>query len=184
MIGGEHTNSDKMADFVDFLEGQNPRIKGATFFDGRSSLIPLGGSSSSKNYLCAVSRALSPKGVRPQHSSHRLQLSTRRKNRDTKSQFTLTPPSKFPKNFLLCVTTQPLGSILEAKPLRQGQKTRILGRGSQSCSHLYSTLPVPSHFDVIANPTPQCLQQSPTVTFLVCLKLRRPFRHQTASTLA
>ena len=43
------------------------------------------------------------------------------------------------------VTTQPLGSILEAKPLHQGQKTRILGRGSQSCSHLYSTLPVPSH---------------------------------------
>ena len=42
------------------------------------------------------------------------------------------------------VTTQPLGSILEAKPLHQGQKTRILGRGSQSCSHLYSTLPVPS----------------------------------------
>jgi hypothetical protein len=40
--------------------------------------------------------------------------------------------------------TQPLGSILEAKPLHQGQKTRILGRGSQSCSHLYSTLPVPS----------------------------------------
>ena len=39
----------------------------------------------------------------------------------------------------------PLGSILEAKPLHQGQKTRILGRGSQSCSHLYSTLPVPSH---------------------------------------
>src|SRR6202046_2613177 len=38
------------------------------------------------------------------------------------------------------VTTQPLGSILEAKPLHQGQKTRILGRGSQSCSHLYSTL--------------------------------------------
>jgi hypothetical protein len=30
------------------------------------------------------------------------------------------------------------GSILEAKPLHQGQKTRILGRGSQSCSHLYS----------------------------------------------
>ena len=26
------------------------------------------------------------------------------------------------------VTTQPLGSILEAKPLHQGQKTRILGR--------------------------------------------------------
>src|ERR1700684_4057378 len=44
------------------------------------------------------------------------------------------------------VTTQPLGSILEAKPLHQGQKTRILGRGSQSCSHLYSTLPVPSHY--------------------------------------
>ena len=42
------------------------------------------------------------------------------------------------------VTTQPLGSILEAKPLHQGQKTRILGRGSQSCSHLYSTLPMPS----------------------------------------
>ena len=38
----------------------------------------------------------------------------------------------------------PLGSILETKPLRQGQKARILGRGSQSCSHLYSTLPVPS----------------------------------------
>ena len=38
------------------------------------------------------------------------------------------------------VTTQPLGSILEAKPLHQGHKTRILGRGSQSCSHLYSTL--------------------------------------------
>jgi hypothetical protein len=36
------------------------------------------------------------------------------------------------------VTTQPLGSILEAKLLRQGQKTRILGRQSQSCSHLYS----------------------------------------------
>jgi hypothetical protein len=35
------------------------------------------------------------------------------------------------------VTAQPLGSILEAKPLRQGQKTRILGRQSQSCSHLY-----------------------------------------------
>ena len=45
---------------------------------------------------------------------------------------------------LAFVTTQPLGSILEAKPLHQGQKTRILGRGSQSCSHLYSTLPVPS----------------------------------------
>ena len=41
------------------------------------------------------------------------------------------------------VTAQPLGmyigSILEAKPLRQGQKTRILGRQSQSCSHLYYT---------------------------------------------
>jgi hypothetical protein len=36
------------------------------------------------------------------------------------------------------------GSILEAKPLHQGQKTRILGRGSQSCSHLYSAFPVPS----------------------------------------
>ena len=44
------------------------------------------------------------------------------------------------------LTTQPLGSILEAKPLHQGQKTRILGRGSQSCSHLYSTLPVPSQW--------------------------------------
>ena len=43
------------------------------------------------------------------------------------------------------VTTQLLGSILEAKPLYQGQKTKILGRGSHSCSHLYSTLPVPSH---------------------------------------
>jgi hypothetical protein len=44
------------------------------------------------------------------------------------------------------VTTQHLGSILEVKPLRQGQKTRILGRQSQSCScsHLYSTLPAPS----------------------------------------
>jgi hypothetical protein len=74
--------------------------------------------------------------------------------------------------------------MLEAKPLRQGQKTlakfdghdlprdenssalevddfefeesilqptlaRILGRGSQSCSHLYSTLPVPSHSAVL-----------------------------------
>ena len=28
------------------------------------------------------------------------------------------------------VMTQPLGSIPEAKPLRQEQKTRILGRGS------------------------------------------------------
>jgi hypothetical protein len=39
-----------------------------------------------------------------------------------------------------------LGSILEAKTLRQGQKTRILaiGRRSQSCSHLYSRLPAPS----------------------------------------
>ena len=35
------------------------------------------------------------------------------------------------------VTAQPLGSILEAKPLRQGQKTKILGRQSQSRSHLY-----------------------------------------------
>ena len=47
---------------------------------------------------------------------------------------------------LSIVTTQPLGRILEAsKPLRQGQKTRILGRQSQSCSHLYSRLPAPSH---------------------------------------
>ena len=44
----------------------------------------------------------------------------------------------------------PTSSILEAKPLHQGQKTRILGRGSQSCSHLYSTLPVPSHVIAIA----------------------------------
>jgi len=41
------------------------------------------------------------------------------------------------------ITAQPLGSILEAKPLRQGQKTRILGRQSQSCSHLYHRLPAP-----------------------------------------
>ena len=54
------------------------------------------------------------------------------------------------------VTTQLLGSILEAKPLHQGQKTRILGRGSQSCSHLYSTLPVPSHvLGVEASPFPK-----------------------------
>ena len=39
------------------------------------------------------------------------------------------------------VTAQPLGSILEAKPLRQGQKTRILGRRSKNCSHLYRLQP-------------------------------------------
>ena len=44
----------------------------------------------------------------------------------------------------VCVCSFQLGSILEAKPLHQGQKTRILGRGFQSCSHLYSTLPVRS----------------------------------------
>jgi hypothetical protein len=35
--------------------------------------------------------------------------------------------------------------VLEAKPLRQGQKTRILGQQSKSCSHLYNRLPAPSH---------------------------------------
>jgi hypothetical protein len=54
-----------------------------------------------------------------------------------------------------CVTAQPLGSILEAKPLHQGQKTRILGRGSQSCSHLYSTLPVPSQDEGLTGRTAQ-----------------------------
>ena len=59
--------------------------------------------------------------------------------------------SKSSRFLVVDVTTQPLGSILEAKPLHQGQKTRILGRGSQSCSHLYSTLPVPSQLTMSAN---------------------------------
>jgi hypothetical protein len=43
------------------------------------------------------------------------------------------------------LTAQPLGSILEAKQLRQEQKAKILGRQSQGYSHLYSKLPAPSH---------------------------------------
>lgn len=37
---------------------------------------------------------------------------------------------------VLGVTAQPPGSILEAKPLRQGQKTRTLGQQSKSSFHL------------------------------------------------
>jgi hypothetical protein len=43
-----------------------------------------------------------------------------------------------------CSPSSSRESILESKPLRQGQKTRILGRQSKGCSHLYSRLPAPS----------------------------------------
>lgn len=38
-------------------------------------------------------------------------------------------------DIIVTAKPQPLGSILKAKPLRQGQRARILGRLSQSSSH-------------------------------------------------
>ena len=61
-----------------------------------------------------------------------VQASTSTSNRGYRIPKRPVHTSYLPNN----VTTQPLGSILETKPLRQGQKTRILGRESQSCSHL------------------------------------------------
>ena len=46
------------------------------------------------------------------------------------------------------VTTQPLERILEAKPLRQGQKTRILGRQSQNFAAPVAVSPTISRFPV------------------------------------
>ena len=69
------------------------------------------------------------------------------------------------------VTAQALGSILEAKPLRQVQKTRILGRQSKSCSHLYSRLsPATSQPDlgitslVVTHDPPRLLLQACLLT--------------------
>src|ERR1700722_19346376 len=54
------------------------------------------------------------------------------------------------------VTAQPLGNILESQTAAPGQKTRILGRWSKNCSHLYSRLQ-PSAVTLVTSTQPNCM---------------------------
>jgi len=70
------------------------------------------------------------------------------------------------------VTAQPLGSILEAKPLCQGQKTRILGQQSKSCSHSYSR--VASAVTSLSDSNAEILKATPPYKIDDCLHRHHP----------